>query len=137
MLVSWTLLRPLTRCHTHPRFLHKLEHYGVTGNLLNWLTSFLSYRSQQAVVDSALSSQCEVTSGVPQGSVLGPILFLVYINDLASGVQSKLHLFADDCIIYRTINSSSNHTILHDFDTLTNWAETCQMEFNVHKCNIL
>ena len=73
--------------------LHKLEYYGVTGNLLNWLTSFLSDRSQQVVIDGVLSSQCEVTSGVPQGSVLRLTLFPV---DLASCVQSKLCLFADD-----------------------------------------
>ena len=122
----------------HSRLLYKLEYYGVTGNLLKWLTSFLSDRSQQVALNGVLSSRCNVTSGVRQGSVLGPTLFLVYINDIASIIQSKLHLFADDCIIYRTINSPTDHAVLQqDFDTLTRWAKSWQMEFNVHKCNIL
>ena len=84
------------------------------------LTSFLLDQSQQVLLNGVLSSRCNVTSGVPQGSVLGPTLFLVYINDIASIIQSKLHLFADDCIIYRTINSPTDHAVLQqDFDTLT------------------
>ena len=82
----------------HLRLLHKLEHYGVVGNILTWLIAFLSGRSQQVALNSVLSSPVEVTLGVPQGSVLGPILFLIYINDIAAGIQSNFRLFADDCI---------------------------------------
>ena len=74
----------------HLRLLHKLEHYGVVGNILTWLTTFLLSRSQQVALNGALSSPVEVTSAVPQSSVLGPIRFLVYINDIAAGIQSNL-----------------------------------------------
>ena len=122
----------------HLRLLHKLEHYGVVGNTLTWLTAFLSGRSQQVALNGVLSSPVEVTSGVPQGSVLGPILFLVYINDIAAGIQSNLRLFADDCILYKPINCPEDHTVLQqDLNTLTDWATLWQMEFNIRKCNIL
>ena len=122
----------------HLRLLHKLEHYGVVGNTLTWLTAFLSGRSQQVALNGVLSSPVEVTSGVPQGSVLGPILFLVYINDIAAGIQSNLQLFADDCILYKPINCPEDHTVLQqDLNTLTDWATLWQMEFNIRKCDIL
>ena len=89
----------------HYRLLYKLDYYGIRGNLLTWLDSFLSDHSQQVVVDCAKSSTCMVTSGVPQGSVLGPVLFLIYINDIVINVKSEIQLFADDhdILLYRAI----------------------------------
>ena len=84
----------------HPSLLWKLEFYGVRGKPLQWIQSFLSNRSQQVVVEGSYSTPCSVTSGVPQGSVLGPTLFLIYINDLVNDIQSTVRLFADDCLIY-------------------------------------
>ena len=81
----------------HKRLLSKLTSYGITGNTHNWITSFLSNRKQRV---SVLSDTTDVTSGVPQGSVLGPILFLLYVNDINENVQSSIRLFADDSIIY-------------------------------------
>ena len=67
--------------------------------MLNWPTAFLSDRMQQVIVNGSLSSHCNVTSGVPQGSVLDPALFLVHINDIVADFQSQIRLFADDCLI--------------------------------------
>ena len=98
----------------HSRLLYKLNYYGVRGNLLTWLSSFLHGRSQQVVVDGAKSPACKVTSGVPQGSVLGPTLFLIYINDIVLNVKSEIRLFADDILLYRTIKNPNDHEILQE-----------------------
>ena len=122
----------------YQRLLHKLEFYGMSSDTLPWLAAFLSDRSQQVTINSALYSPRKVNSGVPQGSVLGPTFFLVYINDIANSIQSQLRLFADDCIMYRTINTPEDHTTLQqDLNQLSKWATTWQMEFNISKCNIL
>jgi len=84
----------------HRRLLAKLDYYGIRGSTQQWISSFLSDRSQCVVVNGASSSSLPVISGVPQGTVLGPLLFLLYINDISDGVSSEIHLFADDCIVY-------------------------------------
>ena len=87
----------------HQRLLHKLDHYGIRGTTLNWIQNFLTNRTQKVVVDGSSSESARVRSGVPQGTVLGPLLFLTYINDLPSTVSSQVRLFADDCLLYRPI----------------------------------
>ena len=90
------------------------------------------------MVDGAKSSTCRVTSGVPQGSVLGPVLFLISISDIVINVQSEIRLFADDILLYRAIKTPSDHEILqNDLNTLTKWASDWMMEFNIPKCNII
>ena len=84
---------------THSRLLYKLDYYGIRGNLHSWLSSFLYGRSQQVVVDGAKSSVCNITSSVPQGSVLGPILFLVYTNNITINSHDEIRLFSDDILI--------------------------------------
>ena len=114
----------------------KLNYYGIRGNLLTWIEAFLQNRSQSVVVDGHYSSPISVSSG--QGTVLGPTLFLLYINDIDVNIQSQIRLFADDCLIYRPIHSNDDHDKLQqDLNSLTRWATTWQMEFNVTKCNII
>ena len=84
------------------------------------------------MVDGCFSSPCKVSSGVPQGSVLGPTLFLLYINDISEGIQSQIKLFADDCLVYRNVQTSVDQQILQqDLNTLMKWAEKWQMKFNI------
>ena len=125
---------PSFRPAPHKRLLSKLTSYGITGNTHNWITYFLSNRKQRVSVNGALSDITDVTSGVPQGSVLGPIL-LLYINDINENVQSSIRLFADDSIIYRKINSNIDHQILQtDLAELEKWSDKWQMQFNLSKC---
>ena len=83
----------------------KLDYYGIRGSTLRWINSFLSDRTQKVILEGAVFDTVKVTSGVPQVSVLGPILFLIYINDLPNSLSSKVRLFADDAIVYREIKS--------------------------------
>ena len=85
----------------HRRLLHKLEYYGIRGSTHKWINSWLSGRTQQVVLDGQASDPVPVLSGVPQGSVLGPVLFLLFINDLPDNIRSSVRLFADDCVLYR------------------------------------
>ena len=98
----------------HPRLLYKLRYYGIRGNVSNWLESFLNGRTQQVIVEGSKSSTCDVTSSVPQGSVLGPVLFLIYINDIITNIQSEIRLFADDIFLCKTIKTSDDHQILQN-----------------------
>ena len=95
-------------------------------------------RKQSVVVDGKQSSLIDVVSGVPQGTVLGPLLFLLHINDLPSVVSSNVRLFADDCLIYRNIKNKEDQIELQkDLNLLENWGNTWGMRFNAAKCNIM
>ena len=115
-----------------------MAYYGIQGTTLYWVMDFLHGRNQQVVIDGETSSPAEVTSGVPQGTVLGPTLFLIYINDIAENIKSNIRLFADDCVVYRQIDSTQDHVILQeDLNNLFDWSNTWQMKFNVDKCVIM
>ena len=87
---------------SHSKLIWKLHNYGIRSNVLNWIGAFLGDWSQRVVVASEESDSVPVTSGVPQGSVLGPILFLIYINDCPENIVSQVRLFADDTALYLT-----------------------------------
>ena len=119
----------------HKRLLHKIEGYGIRGEILGWIRAFLSDRTQQVIVNGEASQCKDVTSGIPQGSILGPLLFVIFINDLPSQVKSDIFLFADDTKIFRTINSiGDKDTLQNDITTMVKWADTWQLEFHPDKC---
>lgn len=122
----------------HRRLLGKLSHYGIKGEILHWIEAFLTGREQRVVVDGHRSTPADVLSGVPQGTVLGPLLFLLHINDLPSVVDSQVRLFADDCLMYRPIRSREDRIALQsDLDSLERWGDAWGMRFNAKKCQIM
>ena len=110
----------------------------MRGQVLNWLRAFLSGRRQRVVLGSSTSEWCEVLSGVPQGSVLGPLLFVVFINDLPEIIQSTCKLFADDCKIMATVNEPDDCSrFQRDIDAVFGWCNEWSMELNVNKCRVM
>jgi len=100
----------------HRRLIHKLKGYGLRENLLCWFRSFLNGRRQRVVLGDTVSEWKEVTSGVPQGSVLGPLLFVVYINDMPERIRNKSKLYADDTKIISILNTSNLSSLQDDID---------------------
>ena len=117
----------------HNRLLYKFDWYGIRGNIHTWITSFLTNRTQSVVLNNTTSSSVPVTSGVPQGTVLEPVLFLIFINNLPDNIKkSDIHLFADDCILYRTIQTPNDcNELQDDLHSLEQWEMTWLMKFNV------
>jgi len=123
---------------SHSLLIHKLHHYGIQGKTNRWIQEFLRDRTQEVVLDGHTSGPVDVESGVPQGSVLGPSLFLYYINDIPDGLNSTARLFADDTSVYMGISSKSDcEKLQEDLDQLAEWEQTWKMEFHPDKCNIL
>ena len=123
----------------HGRLLQKLNFYGIRNKTLQWIKSFLTNRHQRTVVNGKMSKWMPVLSGIPQGTVLGPHLFILFINDIINSVKtSTARLFADDCIIYKTIANQADENLLqNDLDNLLNWADKWGMKFNASKCNVM
>ena len=108
------------------------------GNWLQWIDSFLCFRQQRVVVNGVKSDWSSVLSGVPQGTVLGPWLFSLYINDLSSDSESEIRLFADDCVCYCEIKDEEDRMKLQrDIDRLGSWARKWGMRFQPVKCNMM
>jgi hypothetical protein len=124
---------------SHERLLYKLKQHGIGGALLDWFRYFLTDRYQRVIVRGSQSNWSPVKSGVPQGTILGPILFLIYINDLPSEIQSSTKLFADDTKIYRKlVDKVADTSILQsDLDRMRNWTENWQLNFNFEKCEVM
>jgi len=121
----------------HRRLLGKLSLYGINGPILRWIEAFLTDRVQRVVVEEFRSPEGKVLSGVPQGTVLGPLLFLLHINDLPSVITSQIRLFADDCLIYCPIRSSADcEALQRDLDSLERWSSAWGMKFNTKKVKL-
>ena len=122
----------------HQRLIHKLNSYGVQGNVLKWVSDFLSNRTQYVAINGEQSMTIPVSSGVPQGSVLGPTLFIYYINDLPNATDQLVRLFADDSKAYAEIKTEEDQVKLQKgIDDLVNWSNEWLMHFNSKKCKIL
>ena len=122
----------------HRLLLAKLEHYGIRDGNLAWVTDWLTGRTQRVVLDGECSNDAPVLSGVPQGTVLGPLMFILYINDINANTNCSIRLFADNCLLYRIVNSTSDASHLQwDLNQLCRWADDWQMDFNPSKCYVL
>ena len=121
----------------HLTLLHQLQELALDPYLLRWLSRYLSNRTQYVAVEGESSSTLPVLSGVPQGSVLGPLLFVAYINDVTTTIspESEINLFADDIALYRTIKSSDDYDVLQgDINSIASFMSRKHLQFNADKC---
>ena len=123
----------------HQRLLLKLEAIGIRGYLLQWIRSFLTNRLQRVVINGRYSPWLPVKSGVPQGSILGPLLFILYVNDIYSVIHHSKHgMFADDLSIYTEVSTTADCVLLqHDLDGIVQWSKQWQLQLNCSKCEAL
>lgn len=122
----------------HSLLLQKMQMYGFSDDVVLWIADFLADRRQRVVVQGSFSEYQAVTSGVPQGSVLGPALFLIYINDISCSLSSNIRLFADDAFMHLTMQGPDSAEIFQkDLQILSDWASKWKMSFNTSKCSIV
>ena len=121
----------------HSILIQKLQHLGVRGSLLKIIKSYLSGRKQYVLICEATSGFLLVTSGVPQGSIIGPILFLIYVIDITDGLLSLPFLFADDTKLLSIRDKSCTSLLQQDLRLLETWCDSNDMVFNIDKCHLL
>ena len=123
----------------HKRLLWKIAHSGgVGGKLLNWMEDYLTDREMRTVIRNERSSWLKVTSGVPQGSVLGPVMFGVYVNDMVEGIDSYINLFADDAKVMRRVKDEDDcRKLQEDLGKIDEWSKIWKMNFNLGKCKVM
>ena len=124
----------------HELLSHKIQSFGINGKLLDWFSDYLSNRFQRVVIEGELSQFVPVLSGVPQGSILGPLLFLLYVNDLPNCLSptSKMALYADDAKLFKQIESYEDALSLQsELENVFNWSRLWRMDFNLKKCSII
>jgi len=124
----------------HKRLLRKLKRYNLHPDLIDWIKAFLSDRKQRVHLNGIYSSWASVLSGIPQGSILGPLLFIIYINDLPDSlnVDSNIFLYADDAKLYRHISTSQDSSSLQDdINKLANWTNEWLIKLNIKKCKVV
>ena len=124
---------------SHPKLISKLSHCGVRGVVLDWISELLHCRSQVVKIDNVKSNSIPVISGVPQGSVLGPLLFLIYVNDIVDSVKyATIELFADDCKVYASTDLVEQVTNFQlDLSNIYNWSSASQLVLSTPKCSVL
>ena len=122
----------------HRRLMLKVKAHGISGKLYNWIENFLSGRSQRVYVNGSSSESAQVTSGIPQGSVLGPLLFVIYINDLPQHVKSQVRIFADDTKLFtRSDTEEARDQLQQDLDSLQKWSDDWLLRFHPQKCCVM
>ncbi|KAF2344344.1 Reverse transcriptase domain [Trinorchestia longiramus] len=122
----------------HERLMAKVEAHGIRGNYSRWIRNWLTGRTQRVVIHDQASDSTLLTSRVPQGSVLGPLLFIININDLDVGIICKINKFADDMKLrHRAFTERDRATIQSDLNRLLQWTETWKMSFNIEKCSVM
>jgi hypothetical protein len=120
------------------RLIKKMERYGINNKTINWVRNFLTDRKQKVSVNGAESISHDVTSGIPQCSVLGTILFVIYINDMPDHVDSEAYLFADNTKVYKEIKTQTDTTSLQkDLDNLQEWSDKWLLKFHPNKCKVM
>jgi hypothetical protein len=124
---------------SHHLLLHKLTYYGIAGTLHNWFESYLNGRCQRVVINGHFSPWGHVKSGVPQGSILGPSLFVMYINDLVKQTRhSRMSLYADDSKLFHTIKSEGSCRQLQcDLNNVVKWCNVWKLKLNLDKCHVI
>jgi len=128
------LIKLLTGFH----IISKLYSYNIKEDIIKWIKAFLENRVQRVRMDSFFSNWANVVSGIPQGSILRPLLFIIYINKLPNICDSQLFLYADDAKVYRQIfNSQDKENIQHDLIKLNSWADNWLIKLNISKCKMV
>jgi len=123
---------------SHLRLLQKLKLYGIDGDLWVWLRNFLTGRRMKVGVQGTFSTWTDVLSGIPQGSILGPLLFLLFVNELPHWILNNMKMFADDTKLWTRIKTAQDGLSLQaDLDNLSTWSEIWQLRFNPDKCKIM
>ena len=122
----------------HKRLLMKMKSFGITGKLWTWIEDFLQARIQHVVINGVKSLAALVLSGIPQGSVLGPLLLICFINDMPEVIQAFIQMFADDTKLYMEVNGPEDQQALQkDLTALEDWANLWQLRFNAQKCKVM
>ena len=122
----------------HKRLLMKMKSFGITGKLWTWIEDFLQARIQHVVINGVKSLAALVLSGIPQGSVLGPLLFICFINDMPEVIQAFIQMFADDIKLYMEVNGPEDQQALQKYLTaLEDWANLWQLRFNAQKFKVM
>ena len=121
----------------HQRLLLQVESFGIRGKALKWIKEFLSNRRQRVRVNDSISSWKPVISGIPQGSILGPILFTLYVNDIPAQLQSIISMYADDTKLFSALLSNTTNTLINDLKVMEEWSEKFQMRFHPEKCHVM